>query len=74
MTIATTTMSLFIRERTQHPTAESSPMPSASPGADAEAHRLSEAVARGDEAAFRQLYECYNRRLFCLRAGAGARR
>jgi len=66
MTVATTTMSLFIRERTQHPAVESSPMPSALPGSDAEARRLSAAVARGDETAFARLYECYHRRLFCL--------
>jgi len=41
-------------------------MPAASPGSDAEARRLAAAVARGDEAAFRQLYDCYHRRLFCL--------
>jgi len=41
-------------------------MPAASPGSDAEARRLAAAVARGDEAAFRQLYDSYHRRLFCL--------
>ena len=66
MTGATTTMSLFIRERAQVQTAEPSGVPPAASGADAAAGRLAAAVARGDEAAFRQLYDAYQRRLFRL--------
>lgn len=32
--------------------------------ADADARRLAAAIGRGDEAAFREFYECYQRRLF----------
>lgn len=33
---------------------------------DSEARRLTSAVARGDQAAFKELYDCYQRRLFRL--------
>ena len=66
MTIATTTMSLFIRERAQVQTAESSSVQPAASGTEAEACRLAAAVGRGDEAAFRQLYDSYQPRLFRL--------
>lgn len=41
-------------------------MQPAPPGSDDEACRLAAAVARGNEAAFRQLYDGYHRRLFRL--------
>jgi RNA polymerase sigma-70 factor (ECF subfamily) len=66
MTIATTSMSFLIREPTPHPRVGSSSMPTNPPHADADACRLAAAVARGDEAAFRQLYDRYQPRLFRL--------
>jgi RNA polymerase sigma-70 factor (ECF subfamily) len=66
MTIATTSMSFLVREQTPHPIVESSSANTSTPGADAEARRLAAAVARGDEAAFRELYDRYHQRLFRL--------
>ena len=59
-------MSFLIREQTPHSIVESSSANPSTPGIDAEAHRLAAAVARGDEAAFRQLYDRYHQRLFHL--------
>ena len=59
-------MSFPVREQTPHPIVESSSVNPSTPGADAEARRLAAAVARGDEAAFRQLYDRYHQRLFRL--------
>jgi RNA polymerase sigma-70 factor (ECF subfamily) len=57
-------MSLLIREQTPRPIVESSSVQSTPSSADAEACRLAAAVAHGDEAAFRQLYDSYHQRLF----------
>ena len=57
-------MSLLIREQTPRSIVESSSVQPSAPGADADARGLAAAVARGDEAAFRQLYERYQQRLF----------
>jgi RNA polymerase sigma-70 factor (ECF subfamily) len=59
-------MSLLIKEQIPRPAVEASSEPSAVSEADAEARRLAGAIARGDEAAFRTLYERYHRRLFRL--------
>ena len=59
-------MSFPVREQTPHPIVESSSANTSTPGADAGARRLAAAVARGDEAAFRQLYDRYHQRLFRL--------
>ena len=66
MTIATTSMSFLVREQTPHLVVESSSANTSTPVADADARRLAAAVARGDEAAFRQLYDRYQPRLFRL--------
>jgi RNA polymerase sigma-70 factor, ECF subfamily len=64
MTVSTTSMPLLIREQTPRATVEAATAPSAAPGADAEARLLAAAIARGNEAAFRTLYERYYPRLF----------
>jgi RNA polymerase sigma factor (sigma-70 family) len=66
MTATTTTsMPLLIREQTPHATVEASKGQLA-PAADAEARSLAMAIGRGDEQAFRTLYERYHQRLFRL--------
>jgi RNA polymerase sigma-70 factor (ECF subfamily) len=65
MTSTSTTMRLLIREQTPHATVESSSGQLASI-ADSEARALAAAIARGDEAAFRTLYDRYHQRLFRL--------
>ncbi len=62
MTVATHFMSWFAKEEAQVPAAEASVAPAAEPTAS----RLAAAVGRGDEAAFRLLYERYQPRLFRL--------
>lgn len=73
MTVAATSMPLFARERTPHPAVGASGEQPAVSGVDAEACRLASAVGRGDETAFRQLYEGYHHRLlrFALVLGRG---
>jgi RNA polymerase sigma-70 factor (ECF subfamily) len=51
---------------TPPPTNKVAGLRTAQPNADAEARALAAAVARGDEAAFRQLYDRYHQRLFRL--------
>jgi RNA polymerase sigma-70 factor (ECF subfamily) len=63
MTATTTSMPLLIREQTPHPTVVASSGQLAL-DADAEARALAAAIARGDEAAFRTLYDRYHQRLF----------
>jgi len=64
MTTATPTMSFLTREQTPAPAADAAGATAARSGADEDARRLAGAVARGDEAAFRQLYDAYQARLF----------
>ena len=66
MTVAITSMPFPVREPTPQARVGSPRMPTHASDADAGARRLTAAVARGDEAAFRQLYECYQPRLFRL--------
>jgi len=72
MTATTTSMPLLIREQTAHVTVEA---PSGQPAAAAndEARALASAIARGDEQAFRALYDRYHDRLlrFALVLGRG---
>jgi RNA polymerase sigma-70 factor (ECF subfamily) len=65
MTANTTTMRLLIRGQTPHVTVESLSGQLASL-ADSEARALAAAIARGDETAFRTLYDRYHQRLFRL--------
>ena len=58
-------MPLLIREQTAHVTVES-PSGQTASAADAEARALAAAIARGDEQAFRALYDRYHDRLFRL--------
>lgn len=64
MTVAATTMPLLLKARTPRPTVETAALQSPPADADADARRLAAAVARGDEAAFRDFYERYHPRLF----------
>jgi RNA polymerase sigma-70 factor (ECF subfamily) len=65
MTATTTSMPLLIREQTPHATVEAS-IGQLAPAADAEARSLAAAIGRGDEQAFRALYDRYHQRLFRL--------
>lgn len=64
MTVSTSSMPLLIRGQTAHPIVESSTEQAAASVADAEARALAAAIGRGDETAFRTLYERYHQRLF----------
>lgn len=57
-------MPLLIKEQIPRTAVEATGEPSAGSEADVEASRLAAAIARGDEAAFRALYERYDKRLF----------
>jgi RNA polymerase sigma-70 factor (ECF subfamily) len=59
-------MSFPVREQTPHLVVESFSANTSTPDDDAGARRLAASVARGDEAAFRQLYDRYQPRLFRL--------
>jgi RNA polymerase sigma-70 factor (ECF subfamily) len=65
MPLTTTTMPLLFKAPTPCPAADAAGGP-AGLAADAGARRLAAAVARGDEAAFGELYERYQPRLFRL--------
>ncbi len=64
--VTTTSMPFPALEPTLRPTALASSLQTSRFSADAEARHLAAAVARGDEAAFRQLYDRYRPRLFRL--------
>ncbi len=64
MTVSVSTMPLLVEARTPRSTVETASLPSSHTDADSDARRLATAVARGDEAAFREFYERYHRRLF----------
>ncbi len=59
-------MALFAREQAPQATVGASRVPTSKSSADAEASRTAAAVGRGDEAAFRRLYDGYHQRLFRL--------
>jgi RNA polymerase sigma-70 factor (ECF subfamily) len=61
---STISMPFPAREPTSRLAEADASEPPAPPSADVEARRLARAVARGDEAAFRQLYDLYHDRLF----------
>lgn len=63
MTVSTSSIPLLIRGQTAHPPVEASSGQAAS-AADAEARVLAAAIGRGDETAFRTLYERYHARVF----------
>ena len=62
MTVSTTSMPLLIKEQLTQPVVGATSERSAA--ADAEARRLAAGIARGDETAFRTLYDRYHQRLF----------
>jgi RNA polymerase sigma-70 factor (ECF subfamily) len=64
MTVSATSMPLLLKVRTPRPTVETGSLQSNLAQSDAEARRITAGVARGDEAAFREFYERYHRRLF----------
>ena len=64
MTVAATSMRLLVHEATSRPIVQPSSTPTAPSDTDEVARRLAAAVARGDEAAFRAIYDRYHRRLF----------
>jgi RNA polymerase sigma-70 factor (ECF subfamily) len=63
MTISTTSMPLLIREQLPQSIVETSTGKTAAPALDGEARWLAAGVARGEEAAFRALYERYHPRV-----------
>jgi RNA polymerase sigma factor (sigma-70 family) len=71
MIATTTTMALFIRDRTPASDGGATAMGGTTSAADGEAARLTAAIARGEEAAFRQLYDAYQARLFRLALALG---
>jgi RNA polymerase sigma factor (sigma-70 family) len=73
MTVSATSMLLPLQARRPRPTVETPSLHSSQADADGAARRLAAAVARGDEAAFREFYERYRRRLlrFALVLGRG---
>ena len=64
MTASATTLPLLLKARTPRPAVATASLQSRPADADADARRLAAAVARGDEAAFREFYERYRPRLF----------
>jgi RNA polymerase sigma-70 factor (ECF subfamily) len=64
MTIATVSMRFLAGEPTRHPIVEAFNLQTAAHNPDAVARHLAAAIARGDEVAFRELYDRYHRRLF----------
>jgi RNA polymerase sigma-70 factor, ECF subfamily len=64
MTVSATSISLPIKVRMPRPTVETASLQPSHADPDAAARRLAAAVGRGDEAAFREIYDRYHRRLF----------
>jgi RNA polymerase sigma-70 factor (ECF subfamily) len=59
-------MPFLVREQMPRPTVDSTSLPETPASADADVRRLAAAVACGNEAAFRSLYDRYHQRLFRL--------
>src|SRR5580698_8895324 len=66
MTDSTFSLRLLAGELTPRPLVENPDLHRNAPAADAEARQLAAAIARGDEEAFRRLYDRYHRRLLRL--------
>ncbi len=66
MTATANAMPLLVKARTPRLAVDTAGLSSSHADADAGACRLAAAVARGDEAAFRELYERYQGRLLRL--------
>jgi RNA polymerase sigma-70 factor (ECF subfamily) len=66
MTDTATSMPLLVKVQPPRPAVESARPQPGNAEADAEARRLAAAIARGDEPAFREFYERYQRRLLRL--------
>jgi RNA polymerase sigma-70 factor (ECF subfamily) len=66
MTVSATTMLLPLKARTPRQNVEKASVQRSQAEADVNARRLAAEVARGNETAFRELYEYYHRRLLRL--------
>lgn len=66
MTVAATAMPLLVKAQPPRPAVETARLYPDNADADADARRLAAAISRGDERAFRECYERYQRRLFRL--------
>ena len=66
MTVSAPSIQMLARGKTPAAARDACGVQANSSSADADARRLSVAVARGDQAAFKELYDCYQRRLFRL--------
>jgi RNA polymerase sigma-70 factor (ECF subfamily) len=64
MEVLIASMPIPVSERMPEPAVKALHSQETSPGADADAERLSAAIARGDEVAFREVYDRYHDRLF----------
>jgi RNA polymerase sigma-70 factor (ECF subfamily) len=66
MTILIPAMPLPVCNQAREPNVKALPLPEPSPGADAVARRITAGVARGEDGAFRELYDRYQNRLLRL--------
>ena len=66
MTILIPSMRLPVCEQAPESNVKAFPLPEPSAGADAEARRIAAGVARGEDGAFRELYDRYQNRLLRL--------
>jgi RNA polymerase sigma-70 factor (ECF subfamily) len=66
MTVLIPTMCLPVCEQAPESNVKAFPLPESSPGSDTEACRIAAGVARGEDGAFRELYDRYQNRLLRL--------